>query len=491
LKLELENISFSYIPGKMILEEFSASFEPGIVYALAGANGAGKSTLAKIISGELIPETGTFIFDSKKINFNNPKHAIKSGIIRIAQDYGLIPNLSIADNINLASPYFGNKIIYRRKSALNNAKNALAIINKEIDVDILVENANLALYPFISIAKALNQSPQILILDETTAILKNSDVHLLFEYIKKLKNLGKTIILVTHKIDEIFQVADEVIVLRNGKVALHSQTKTTNLNEIADAMVGEQFDILTQSIISNHTKQQSLLRIDNLNSKLISDISFTLNKSEVLGLISKSKEELNEIIYFIFGVKKQNGKIFKEGKQILINTPKKAIANKIGYISDDKKFSGLFNNMNVSDNINFLRLKYFSRFGFIKSNVLKKIVEKDIKMFDIQVESITQPINELSGGNQQKALFAKWLTSDFDLYILHEPTAGIDIKGKYDFYRLVNEYKQKGKSFLLVSSEWDEIKNICDRLLVIENGQIKASYDKNTFDEKEVYAHTF
>lgn len=475
----------------MILEEFSASFEPGIVYALAGANGAGKSTLAKIISGELIPETGSFKYDSKKINFINPKHAIQTGIIRIAQDYGLIPNLSIADNINLASPNFAKKIIYRRKSALNNAKNALAIINKDINVDILVENANHAFYPFISIAKALNQSPQILILDETTAILKNSDVHLLFEYIKEMKNLGKTIILVTHKIDEIFQVADEVIVLRNGKVTLHSQTKNTNLNEIAYAMLGEQIDKITQSNISNHKKKQSLLRIVNLNSKLINDISITLNKSEVLGLISKNKEELNEIIYFIFGVKKQNGKIFKGGKQIFINTPKDAIANNIGYISDDKKFSGLFNNMNVAENINFLRLKYFSIFGFIKSNELKKMVEKDIKRFDIQVESITQPIIELSGGNQQKALFAKWITNDFDLYILHEPTAGIDIKGKYNFYNLVNEYKQKGKSFLLVSSEWDEIKNICDRLLVIENGQIKASYDTNQFNEKEVYSHTF
>lgn len=492
MALELKHITFGFSPEKQILKDLSLSFEKGKIYALAGANGAGKSTLAKILNGELSPQAGEIFFKNKKVDLRNPKQAKESGIVKVSQEYGLISNLTIADNILLAKNESNHKIFYDKNQNKELVEKTLSIFNKKIDTTLKISETDISIHPFVSVAKAIIQNPELLILDETTAILTKNDTATFFEYLRKLKNEGKTIIIVTHKLDEVFEIADEVLVLRNGNLVLKSESTKVSVTEIANAMLGNGKHLGKIENKLQSTDDNSFLKIENLNSHKLKNISFELRKGEVLGLISKDKNELNEITDFIFGITQQaNGKIWKDGKQIFLKTPLDAIKNGIGYLTDDKKESGLFYNLNIADNISFLQKQQNSFLGFIQKKKLNHFAKTKISELNIDATSTSQSVEELSGGNQQKTLFAKWLSIDFDILILIEPTAGVDIGGKSEIYSLICELKSRGKSFILVSTEWNEIENICDRILVIENGKEVKTITRENFSEKEIYDYTF
>ena len=319
--------------------------------------------------------------------------------------------------------------------------------------------------------------------------MNESEIDNLFKQINKLKKNG-IIIFVTHKLDEVIKYADQAIVLRNGKLVLDESVDNVNPEILTNAMLGDK----KLKSLSNSTfkvvGKKPLLRVENFCSKNLNNISFNIYFAETLGIISKSKVELDEIINAIYGVNKNyKGRFYKEDILLKIESPQEAIVNNIGYLTDDKKISGLFYNMSVGDNINFLNLPSFSQLGFICNKQLNQNGIQKVKEFEIVSDSLEQNISELSGGNQQKVLFSKWFSNSFDLLILNEPTAGIDIKGKYEVYSRINELKSKGKSFLLISSEWNEIKTICDRIIVLSDGKVYNHFEKNRFDEHDIYAN--
>lgn len=490
--LQLKHITFGYSSDKQLLLDLSFSFEQGKIYALAGANGAGKSTLAKILNGELLPQAGEIFFKNKKAELQNPKQAKELGIVKVSQEYGLISNLTITDNILLSKNESKHAIFYDKSQNKELVEYILSIFNNKIDAKLKISDTDISIHPLVSIAKAIIQNPELLILDETTAILTKKDTATFFKYLRKHKSEGKTIIMITHKLDEVFEIADEVLVLRNGKLVLKSESSRVSVTEIVNAMLGNGKHLKKIESKFQSFNGSSFFKIENLLTDRIKNISFELNKSEVLGLISKNKNELNEITDFIFGIsEKGNGKIWKDGKQILSKTPLQAINNGIGYLTDDKKESGLFYNLNIADNISFLQKQQNSFLGFIYMKKLNDFAKAKISELNINATSTLQSVEELSGGNQQKTLFAKWLSIDFDLLILIEPTAGVDIAGKFEIYLLICELKSRGKSFILVSSEWNEIENLCDRILVIENGKEVKTITRENFSEKEVYDYTF
>lgn len=489
--LEVRNLHFGYSKMKKVLDDFSITFNSGNIYALIGANGAGKSTLVKIISGELMPQFGQIFVNNKADVIHSPKTAIKNGIVRISQEFNLIDNLSIADNIFISDQANNSSFFYNKKRSNTFAEVALSMFEMDIDVNQKICKTNNSYFPFISFAKALIHKPQVLILDETTAMLNEIEVSTLFKQINVLKKEGTIIIFVTHKLDEVVKYADNVVVLRNGKLVLNDKVEKINQEILSGAMIGNKKIKKTSIIDKKVIKSEPLLKIEKYSSDSINNFSFEIQSGEVLGLISKSKTELDSIINLIFGIDKDNnGKVFKDGNLLKIKSPKDAIENNIGYITDDKKIAGLFYNMSISDNINFLKLQNYTKLGILNRKKLNQISIQKVKEFEIVSESPEQKLIELSGGNQQKVLFSKWFVEDFDILILNEPTAGIDIKGKYEVYKLIDEFKNKGKSFILISSEWNEIKTICDKIIIISNGRIKKHFYKREFDEHEIYEHT-
>lgn len=485
LILKMEKISKSF-PGVQALSDVDLEVFKGEILALVGENGAGKSTLMKILTGVYQKDKGRIIFKGKEINPQNPHEAQQLGISIIYQEFNLAPNLDIATNIFLGNEPRKGKIIklFDYHKAFQESYKLLNLLTLNLSPDTLVKDLTVAQQQMVEIAKALARKSELIIMDEPTSALAGKEVQKLFEIMKKLKEERISIIFITHRLEEVFEIADRIIVLRDGKRVGELPAQKDKYDEVIKMMVGREVRVAPKP----PTKQDTIiLEVKNLSSKKIKNISFYLKKGEVLGIAGLVGSGRTEIIRAIFGADpKIYGEIYLDGKKVEINSPKDAIKLGIGLVPEDRKLQGLILNMAVFENISLASLKYLFPNGIIKSALEYTLAQKFVEKLQIKTPSIFQKVVNLSGGNQQKVVLAKWLALRPKILILDEPTRGIDVGAKTEIHKLIGEMAKEGIGIILISSELPEILALSDRILVVSKGRITAELTKEEATQEKI-----
>ncbi|MBU3190371.1 sugar ABC transporter ATP-binding protein [Clostridium bowmanii] len=473
--LQMKNVT-KFFPGVKALEDVSLEAYSGEVLALLGENGAGKSTLMNILSGVYYKDSGSIIIEGSEVDIRGIKDAEKHGIAIIHQELSLLPNLSIWKNIFLGNEGF-NGITRRinKKELIEKSKKLLEDIGFNIDVDTLVKNLNIGEKQLIEIAKALSKKSKIIIMDEPTTALTDVETTNLFKVITKLKSQNMSIVYISHRMDEIFQICDRITVLRDGKYIGEVKTKDITKDDLISMMVGRKLEELYP--YKKSAEGQAILKVENLSfSKKVSNISFEAKSGEILGFSGLMGSGRTEMAKTIFGeYKKSSGKIFVDGCEVNICSPKDSIEKGICYLSEDRKKEGLILGMSVANNMTLSNLKkYENGAKRINKTEESKAVNEYIKKLSIKTPSSEQLIKHLSGGNQQKVILAKWIMLAPKVLIIDEPTRGIDVGAKKEIYEVLNELKAMGKAIIMISSDMAEILGICDRILVMHEGEISG-----------------
>ncbi len=460
--------------GVIALSDVNFVLKKGEVHVLLGENGAGKSTLVKILSGAYQMTNGEIFLFNKQVYIKSPGQAQELGIGIIYQELNLIPYLTAAENIFLGREITNKFGIIDKKGAIESSKKILKELGSEINCDIPVINFGIAQQQMIEVAKALSLDAKILIMDEPTSALSDTEVKQLFKMIRNLKRRGVSIIYISHRLDELFEIGDRVTVLRDGVVVGTKDISETTKTELIKMMVNRE---LTEHFPKRNVLiGEEILRVENLSKKNgITNINFTLKQGEVLGIAGLLGSGRTELARAIFGIDKlDSGNIYLQRKLQKIKSPKDAINQRIGFITEDRKSQGLVLILSVKENISLTNLTSFSGFGFINSKEEKKEAEEFINRLKIKTSSLDQKVIYLSGGNQQKVVLAKWLSKKADIFIFDEPTRGIDVAGKVEIYNLINQLAEEGVGIIMISSELPEILGMSDRIIVMNNKKIAA-----------------
>jgi len=485
--LELKNITKTY-PGVLALNNVTIEFARGEVHALVGENGAGKSTLIKTCTGAVVPDSGQIAINEKLFSSMTPKSSEENGIAVMYQEFNLVGELSVAENIFLGRP-IKKGIVIDRKAMIEASKDIFKQLDINIDPNELVKNLTVGYQQIVEIAKAVSQNAQLLIMDEPSAPLTKSEVERMFAMVDKLKSAGVTIIYISHRLDEIFRLADRVTIMRDGEKIKTLDTARTDVNQLVSLMVGRELKE-TYPMRETSIKDEVLLEVKNLSGNGLSDISFQIRRGEILGfagLIGAGRTELAEVI---FGVKpKRSGQIIFKGKEVSPKTPKQAVNYGIALVPEDRKRQGALLSIDIKGNISMAILEKISFCSVINKKKEVEIADKYCKELLIKTPSIMQIVKNLSGGNQQKVIIGKWLASNPDLIILDEPTRGIDVGAKYEIYKLINSLVEAGKTILMISSEMEEIMGMSDRIIVLSEGRITGMLTKPEFDQELILSY--
>ena len=483
-------------PGVRALDKVSFDVLKGEIHALVGENGAGKSTLMKILSG-VYPHhsfSGSLTLNGEKVEFNSTKDSEKTGIAIIHQELTLANNLSVAENIFLGDEIC--KFGFVNYSLMVSEAQKL-IDNLQLDIDVRMEIAELGIgkQQLVEIAKALKKESSILVLDEPTAALTENETAHLLKLLKELSAKGKSIIYISHKIEEVFEISNRITVLRDGQTVKTDLSSNWNRQSLINAMVGRELSDMFPKVQSEIGKV--LFEVENINVKhpqiesknILSDISFKLRKGETLGIAGLIGSGRTELLSTIFGAPpglRTSGKIKLEGEEINFQNPRQTISGGLAFVSEDRKNSGLVLGLNIKENISIVHLNDFCKFGFINENKEILKCEKLFDQLDIRASSINVLVETLSGGNQQKAVLGKWLIKQPKVLLLDEPTRGIDVGAKVEIYNLINKLKLNGVGIIVVSSELPEIIGICDRVLVMKEGKINAELEGGSITQEKI-----
>ncbi len=488
--LELENITKNF-PGVKALDNVRFSMDAGEVHALLGENGAGKSTLIKIISGVHKPDTGVIRFDGQPIVFNNPREAQAHGIATIYQELSLYPELTVAENIFMGHAPKRNVGPFKLVdwNIINNrAHEILASLNiHDMDVRRKVGSLNVGNRQRVEIAKALSINARVLIMDEPTAALTESDVERLFDIVRLLKERNVGIIYISHRLQEVFELADRVTVLRDGQYVNTKLVSETREPELVSMMVGRTIDNLFPKLPSDPGK--TVLEVRNVNRvPTTQNVSFTVRAGEIVGLAGLVGSGRSELAQVIFGITPaDSGDILVDGQKVTIKGPGQAVKLGIAYVPEDRGTQGLIKQMNIRENASLAVLKSLSRATFIDFSGERILAKNSIQQMSIRAYSAEQIVNKLSGGNQQKVVISKWLASNPKLLIMDEPTRGIDVGAKSEIHRLMSELAVKqGLAVLMISSELPEVLGMSDRVLVMREGSIVAEFTREEATQERV-----
>jgi ribose transport system ATP-binding protein len=484
--LEMVKINKSF-PGVRALTDVDFDLRSGEVHALVGENGAGKSTLVKILSGALQTDSGRIIMKGRVIPIKSPRMAQNQGICIIYQELNLIPHLSAAANISLGCEPVTAGLI-RLKEMKQRAARLLQDLGIDIDVSIPVKFFSVAQQQMVEIAKALISHSKILIMDEPTSALTTGEINTLFSTIKKLKERGTGIIYISHRLEELFDIADRVTVLRDGRsvgtAPIREMDKAKLIHLMADRDLKEYYPRIRSK------PGETILEIRNLSSgQKLKNVSFTLKQGEILGIAGLLGAGRTELARLIFGLENPDeGQIFRNGQESKIISPRQAIKAGIGFLTEDRKQSGLVLQLSVADNISLPNYDRFSRLGWIKRRALKSLADKFVKELRIKTPATDQKVFYLSGGNQQKVVLSKWIARQPDILIFDEPTRGIDVASKVEIYELMNQLTARGVGIIMISSELPEIIGMSDRILVMYQGKISAEFDAREATQQKILA---
>jgi len=487
--LKMANISKSY-PGVQALDKIKFDLETGEVHALVGENGAGKSTLMKILAGAENKDSGTISIAGKQVNFATPHDSKSEGIALIYQEFNLVPELTAAENIYLGIEprKFG---FIDRKQLYQQAETILSRIGVEIDLYRQVKNLSVAQQQIIEIAKSLTFNTKIIAMDEPSATLTEHELNKLFDLISTLKSDGLGIIYISHRLEEIFHIADRVTVFRDGKHINTESVDKLNKDTIIKLMVGRALE--EEFPKKDFTPGRKLLSVKNLNSDgILKDINFNLYTGEILGITGLVGAGRTELARAIFSADQVESKeIILNDQPIQINSPESAIKHGIGLLTEDRKNQGLILGMAIYENITLTNLKQLVKAGFINQGEEFEVARKYMKEIRIKAPHEWQLVKNLSGGNQQKVVVAKWLFSKSKIVIFDEPTRGVDVGAKVEIYNLMNKLVEKGIGVIMISSELPEVLGMCDRILVMHQGKIKGELtNKEASQEKIMYLAT-
>ncbi|NLG85162.1 MAG: sugar ABC transporter ATP-binding protein [Firmicutes bacterium] len=468
--LVLKNITKRF-PGVVALDNVDFELNKAQVHALVGANGAGKSTLVNIIAGVIRPDQGRIILRGRDVLIENEKHAAELGISIVYQERSLVPNLSVADNIFAARQPINHWGFIDKKKLHEETNRILARFNLQIDPDQLVGTLSASKQQLIEIAKAWSLNSDIFILDEPTATITKSETEILFEIIKDLKAKGISIIYISHRLEEIFEIADMVTILRDGRRVGTYHISEIQINDIIHHMVGKSVSVETRSSLTDNRRKIKALEVSNCNGIGFRDVSFSLHEGEILGLAGLVGAGRSELARALYGVDPLfSGEIRLFGNRVKFNGPSDAIRHGIGYMPEDRKEQGLFLGMSVAANIAAPNLGRFSKYGWIDDGKLRDVAYEYVRRLKIVTPGIDQKVINLSGGNQQKVVLAAWLLINPRIMIVDEPTKGIDVGTKAEIYRLLDELRAQGTSIIVISSEFKELLAFTDRILVMWEG---------------------
>ncbi|BBB47263.1 sugar ABC transporter ATP-binding protein [Pelolinea submarina] len=465
-------------PGVQALNSVSFSVKSGEVHGLVGANGAGKSTLNKILAGAIEPDTGEIYLDGCQILPLTPKKSQDLGIQVIHQDLNLVQNMSVMENVFLGHEIENGGGLFVNKASIRNAtRKILDSLGVNIDPDCLVKDLTISYQQMVAVASAMRRKASVLVLDETTAALTQEECTHLFEKIRMLRSMGLGLIFVSHHIEEVFEICDCVTVLRDGKYMGTLDVKNTSKKEIISLMVG--YDIGNQFPVRKRVQGKPLYEIKNLKYKVENEcFNFAIKEGEILGFFGLVGAGRTELFRSIFGADQiVEGEIYHCGEKITIKHPKDAVKNRIGFIPEDRKSQGLLLSMSVKQNISLPSIKKITSGGLINSKKELPIVQGFVDKFNIIVNDLNRPVSNLSGGNQQKVVLAKWLSTDPVLLILDQPTRGIDVGAKAEIYKLIQKLSEAGHAIVLISDEIQEILGMCDRIAVMHEGKITGILD--------------
>ncbi|QUI24029.1 sugar ABC transporter ATP-binding protein [Vallitalea pronyensis] len=485
--LEMKNI-VKVFPGVRALDGVCLRLKPGHVHALMGENGAGKSTLMKCIIGIHPPTSGEIVYKGKKVNMTNTNKALQMGISMIHQELSPILHRSIMENIWLGrEPKKG--FFVDHKKMYQQTKNLLDSLDLNLDPKEKMANLTVAKMQMIEIAKAVSYNSEVVIMDEPTSALTDREVEHLFRIIQQLKAQGTAIVYISHKMDEIFQISDEITVLRDGQYVATHEAKALDTNTLIQLMVGRELDDMFPKIKCDIGEER--LRVEKLTVEgVFHDVSFCVRKGEILGIAGLVGAGRTEVIETIFGIrKKTSGCIIIEGEEVDIKSPEIAIHNKLALLTEDRRHTGIFPMLSVKDNMVIANMSDYIATGFVQH---KKIVQDcdDYKnKIRIKTPSLNQQIQNLSGGNQQKVLVARWLLTQPDILILDEPTRGIDVGAKSEIHSLITELAAQGKSIIMISSELPEILGMSDTIVVMHEGKVTGRIDREDANQERIMQH--
>lgn len=480
--LQLDNITKIY-PGVVALNDVSLQFEEGEIHALMGENGAGKSTLIKVITGAVTPNNGTITVNGKKHNKMSPQISKEAGIAVVYQDVNLVQPLSIAENIFLSSV---RTPIFSRKKLCKMAQEIFDEYGFHLNPAAPVMSLSPANQQLVEICKAISNNAKILILDEPTAALASSEVELLFGIIRKLKSKGVSVIYISHRLDEVFEMSDRISILRDGCYVKTVNTAETSRNELIALMVGRELGA-SHPPRANEPSEEVVLKAEHLTGNSVEDISFELHGGEILGVAGLVGAGRTETAELICGSKRlTSGKIYVNGKEVKIHSPSDAIKNGIGLIPEERKRDGCIMHNSVLFNTTLICTKRYTKGGVMLGKKRAKIAEEYKDTLKIKVPDIKFSVGNCSGGNQQKVVVAKTLAADLDIIFFDEPTKGIDVGAKYEIYQLMNEMTKAGKSIIMISSDMEEILGVSDRILVLYEGKLCGELSKDKFSQENV-----
>lgn len=481
--LEVKNIG-KYYAGVKALDGVSLEFKQGEVHALAGENGAGKSTLIKILTGAIEPTFGEIVYMGKSYQSLTPQEAINMGISAVYQEFNSVPSLTVAENI-----FFGcekMKGVFRDTKAMNEVTLELC---KEMGVTInpkaLLKDLGIAYQQIVEILKAVSKNCKVLIMDEPSAPLTNNEIEYMFEIIQRLKAKGVTILYISHRLEEIFRICDRVSVLRDGKYITTKNVKDIDRKQLVSYMVGRELvDDYPEAVVDIG---EDVLKIRNLNTPKLKNINFNLKKGEILGFGGLVGSGRTEIARAIFGADKiLSGEITVKGKKVSIKSPKQALENGIGLIPEDRKREGCILGMKISENVSISILKKLSKYSFVDRKKENNVCEEYKNDLRIKTPSLHQKVKNLSGGNQQKVVLAKFMATNCDILIFDEPTRGIDVGAKQEIYTIMRELTKQGKSIIMISSEMPELLGMSDRILVMHEGKISAEFYPAQYSQESI-----
>lgn len=485
MQIEMRGIDKSF-GGNAVLKNAGFLLEGGEIHALMGENGAGKSTLMKILTGVYTKDAGTVIVDGQEVCYKNPQEAEKAGIVFIHQELNVLFDLTVEENMFLGKEIHNRFGVCDKKAMRAQVKQILDKLGVNIAPGEVMSNLSVGQQQMIEIAKALMVDAKVIIMDEPTAALTQSETEVLFKVVKSLREKGVSIVYISHRMEEIFELCDRITILRDGSYIATKAIKDTDMNDVVKMMIGRE--------IGERYPQRDckigdvMLDVQNLACPgVFEKVSFQVRAGEVLGVSGLMGAGRTEIMQAIFGnMPHVTGKIIIDGREVQNKSPQQAMKNGIGFITEDRKVEGLMLEESIMKNISMANLGRISRHGVLDKKAEQNLVKRGIEELHIKCFGPQHECDNLSGGNQQKVVFAKWIYTEPKVLILDEPTRGVDIGAKKEIYNIINDLAAKGVAIIMVSSELPEVLGMSDRIMVVREGMVRGVLDKKEADQENI-----
>lgn len=483
--IEVRGLCKSY-PGVKALKNICLDIKRATVHCVIGENGAGKSTFIKILTGAEHADSGEMLLNGESFSPQSIQQAMQAGISVLYQELNVINQLSVRDNLSLGKENSKFGVLSRNDHAADRGVEVLEKLDPSIDPNRVIGEYSVAKKQVVEIAKAIADNASIIVMDEPTAAISDSESRRLFELVDELKKRGVTIIYISHRLDEIFRIGDYITVFRDGEaIVTKPVSEVENTTEMVRLMIGK---VIFQKYQGGcFDRDNVVLQVDQLRSKVLKDVSFQLHKGEILGFYGLIGAGKSEIARAIFGADRVEGHIYKNGVEISRRNPRRAVQNGIVLVPEERRTEGIFGLMSIKENINIMNLKKIMRGHVIRPRKEKEIARDSIDALQIATDSMEKQVSYLSGGNQQKVVLGKCINVDGDIIMLDEPTRGIDVGAKAEIYRIIRDLTKKGLSVMVFSSELQEIVNLCDRIILLNQGSKIAELENGEdLDEKYI-----